>query len=72
MSGQKINDHGFWAGGKSKGSVFPAGVHHKAESSAEGSGHISDYPDTTEHVKRDQEHAKGKISSKAMKPGFRN
>lgn len=71
MSGRKINDHKSWMGGASKGSVFPEGVKHKMESSAEGSGHEADYPDTTEHVKRDQEHAKSKIGSKPMKPGFR-
>lgn len=72
MSGRKIDDHSFWAGGKSKGSVFPEGVHHKMESSATGAGKISDYPDTTEAIKRDQEHGVSKIHGKPMKPGFRN
>jgi hypothetical protein len=71
MSGRKIDDHSFFAGGKSKGSVFPEGVHHKMESSAEGSGHITDYPDTTEAIHKVQEASKGKVHSKPMKPGYR-
>ena len=46
--GQRIDDHSFWAGSKSKDSVFPKGVHTKDESSAEGAGSEMDYEDTTE------------------------
>ena len=40
MSGRHINDHSFWAGGHSKGSVFPEGEKTKNEHSAEGAGHL--------------------------------
>ena len=53
--GQRIDDHGFWAGAKGKDSVFPDGPHKtKEESSAEGTGHIGYYEDTTEAVKKVQ------------------
>lgn len=70
MSGRKINDFGGLPhtsdmSMRSKNSV-------KHYSSAEGSGHVgSDYPDTTEDVKRDQMAGNGKIKSHQIKPGFR-
>ena len=64
--GQKINDHGFWAGGKSKGSVFPEGVHTKDESSAEGAGGLSYYEDTTEAIKKVQTAGIKKIKGRPM------
>ena len=70
--GQRIDDHGFWAGGKSKGSVFPEGAKIKHESSAEGAGKLSKYEDTTEAIKGVQEMGKGKAKSHDMKPGYRN
>jgi len=72
MSGQRIDDHSFWAGGKSKGSVFPEGAKTKMESSATGAGHLEGYPDTTELVKRDQEHGVSKAEGRKLKPGYRN
>ena len=71
MSGRRIDDHSFWAGGPSKGSVFPEGAKVKEEKSAEGAGGIMDYPDTTEDIVRDQKAGEGKIRSKPMKPGYR-
>lgn len=70
--GQRIDDHKFWAGGKSKDSVFPKGVHTKDESSAEGAGSEMDYEDTTEKIKSMQEMNKKKIHGHAQKPGHRN
>lgn len=72
MSGQRIDDHSFWAGGKSKGSVFPEGVKHKMESSAEGAGHERDYEDTTEKIHKAQEMGTRKAEAHEMKPGYRN
>lgn len=73
MSGRKITDHAFWAGGKSKGSVFPEGVHHKAEQSAEGAGHVGDmYPDTTEKIRENQMKNDSKAKAHQIKPGYRN
>ena len=73
MSGRKIDDHSFWAGGKSDGSVFPMGAKHKHESSSEGAGHVgSEYSDTTEMVKRDQDMGDSKAKSHKTKSGYRN
>ena len=72
MSGRKINDHSFWAGGKSKGSVFPEGVRHKMESSAGGAGELGKYEDTTEAIRARQEMGQGKMKSHSMKPGYTN
>jgi hypothetical protein len=72
MSGQKIDDHSFWAGGKSKGSVFPEGVKTKNESTAEGAGGLSKYEDTTEAIKSVQEMGEKKVKSHPLKSGYRN
>lgn len=75
MSGGKaINDHSFWAGSGSKGSVFPDGPHKvKMESSAEGSGHLSTYEDTTEAIRGTQVAAHGKVKGHQGKlPEYRN
>lgn len=72
MAGRKIDDHSFWAGGKSKGSVFPEGAKVKHESSAEGTGALGHYEDTTETIKSQQEMGKKKVSGHPMKTGHRN
>lgn len=72
MAGQKINDHSFWAGKGSKGSVFPMGAKVKDESSAEGVGGLSKYEDTTEAIKSQQEMNKSKVHGHPQKPGHRN
>ncbi len=70
--GQKINDHGFWAGKGSNGSVFPMGAKVKGESSAEGAGAEMDYEDTSEAVKRQQTMGEKKAKAHPLKPSFRN
>ena len=73
MSGQRIDDHGFWAGGKSKGSPFPDGGHKlKDESSADGFGGLNHYEDTTEAIKNQQMMNKSKVHGHPQKPGHRN
>lgn len=72
MAGRKIDDHSFWAGGKSKGSVFPEGAKTKDESSAEGFGALSHYEDTTETIKSQQMMNKSKVHGHPQKPGHRN
>lgn len=72
MAGRLIKDHGFWAGGKSKGSVFPEGVKHKMESSAEGAGAVGKYEDTTEAIKGQQEAGIRKAKAHAPKSDYRN
>ncbi len=71
--GQRIDDHSFWAGSKSKDSVFPKGVHTKDESSAEGAGSLPKYEDTTERIKSAQVAGVGKIKGHQGKlPEYRN
>lgn len=73
MSGRRIDDHSFWAGGKGKNSVFPDGPHKtKDESSAEGAGSLAHYEDTTETIRAQQEMSKKKIHSHPHKAGTRN
>jgi hypothetical protein len=72
MSGRRIDDHSFWAGGKSKGSVFPEGVKLKEERSVEGAGYVgTEYPDTTDKIYRDQKGGVKKAESYPLKPGYR-
>lgn len=44
----------------------------KGFSSAEGSGKLGQYDDTTEDIKRDQSAGDSKIKGRPMKPGYRN
>lgn len=69
--GQRIDDHRFWAGGRSKGSVFPEGAKTKDESSAEGSGEVMRYEDTTEAIKHVQTESVKQAKRHPMKPGYR-
>ncbi len=70
--GQRIDDHSFWAGKGSNGSVFPMGAKVKKESSAEGAGSEMDYEDTTEKIKAQQVMGVGKVKAHPMKPLHRN
>lgn len=72
--GQRIDDHSFWAGSKGKSSVFPDGPHKtKDESSAEGSGSVMKYEDTTEAIRAAQVEGNKKVKAHPMKqPGYRN
>lgn len=70
--GKRIDDHSFWAGKKSKSSVFPMGVHTKEESSADSAGTENDYEDTTEAIRSQQEMGTGKAKSHPLKSGYRN
>jgi len=69
--GQRIDDHSFWAGGKSKGSVFPEGVKTKNEASAEHAGAEHEYEDTTEAIKRTQDAGAAKAKGRPLKSGYR-
>lgn len=69
---QRIDDHSSWVGAKGKDHVFPDGPHKtKTEHSAEGAGHIAEYDQTTEDIRRDQMAGDGKIKGRPMKPGYR-
>lgn len=71
--GQRIDDHSFWGGAGSKGSVFPDGPHKvKMESSAEGAGSLKVYEDTTEKIKAQQVEGVRQIKNRPLKPLYRN
>jgi hypothetical protein len=71
MSGRRINDFGGYPhtsdmSMKSKNKL-------KQYTSAEGAGHLgSQYPDTSEDIRKDQMMGDGKIKARPMKPGYRN
>lgn len=70
MAGRKITDHGGMPA--SSDAMMKSKTHVKHYSSAEGSGHVGmDYSDTTEAIKRDQEHGDSKVKSHKMKTGYR-
>lgn len=69
--GQRIDDHAFWAGGRSKGSVFPEGAKIKNESSEEGSGSLMRYEDTTEAIGHAQRESVKQAKNRPLKPGYR-
>ncbi len=70
--GQKINDHGSWAGSRSKDSPLPMNSKNKFYSSAEGAGALNEYEDTTEKIKSQQEQGIRKAESHKQKPSYRN
>lgn len=73
MGGQKINDHSSWVGTRGQNSIFPDGPHKtKAYSSAEGSGKVGKYEDTSEAIRSNQEKANAKLKGNPPKDGYRN
>lgn len=70
--GKRIDDHKFFAGGHSKGSVFPEGVHTKEEHSDGHEGHLSEYEDTTEKIREQQESGVRQVKKHSQKPLHRN
>lgn len=71
MGGQRIDDHKFWAGSRSKESPLPMQSKMKQESSAEGAGTLHDYEDTTSAIKAVQENSERHIRKHAQKAGYR-
>lgn len=68
--GMRIDNHAFFGG---KGSpTFPKGNAVKTYSSAEGSGSLTTYEDTSEKIHAAQEMAKKKVKSHMSKPEYRN
>lgn len=70
--GTRIDDHSFWAGKGSGGSVLPMGSKMKQERSAEGAGGMAVYEDTTEKIKAQQDEGIRKANSHKQKPSYRN
>lgn len=71
MSGRRIDDHKFWAGGPSKESPMPMHSKMKQEHSAVGE-HMGEYEDTTEKIHSQQAMAISKAKSHNRKPLHRN
>jgi hypothetical protein len=70
--GQRIDDHSFWAGKASKESPMPMESKMKQESSAEGSGSVMKYEDTTEEIRKGQVESDKQIKNRPLKPNYRN
>ena len=71
MAGQRIDDHSFWAGGRSKGSVFPEGAKTKEVSDVEGAGSVMRYEDTEEAIGKAQRDTSRGLEKQPLKPGYR-
>lgn len=68
--GMKITDKGGWPG--SSDELMKSSNRVKGYSSAEGSGELNDYWDTSEKIKDQQVMGEKKAKSHMMKPGYRN
>lgn len=72
MSGKRLDDHSFMFGKGGKTSPFPKGAHERTYESASGAGRVgTEYPDTTEAVKRDQDGAAAMTKRNGQKSGYR-
>lgn len=69
MASRKIDDMGGWPHTSDMSMKSKNRVEH--EMSAEGAGHMSDYPDTTEEIKRDQDAGISKLEGRKLRPGYR-
>jgi len=69
---RRIDDHSSWIGKGSNGTVYPAGAKMKSESDDGHDGHLSEYEDTTEAIKRQQEMGMKKAKAHSMKQPNRN
>lgn len=69
MAGRRIDDHKFFAGGMSKDSVLPKGVHVQHHSDDGVAGHLTKYEDTDAAIRSQQEMNKRKVKGHDMKPG---
>lgn len=71
MSGRRINDFGGYPHTSDMSMTSKNKL--KEFTSAEGSGHLgSQYPDTTEDIKKEQVASDAKVKAHPMKPGYRN
>lgn len=71
--GRMIDDHSFWAGGPTEGSVLPLGAKTKRIESAEGAGSLGRYEDTNEEIVKTQRESVKKIKSHQGRfPEYRN
>jgi hypothetical protein len=72
--GRRIDDHSFWAGSRSKHSVFPDGPHkEKMESSDGQAGEVMKYEDSSEAIRvHQEENAKKAKGHQGKLPQYRN
>ena len=68
----KINDHSFFAGSKSKDSVFPKGVHTKDLAKDADHQGMRKYEDKEPDIKAMQKAAEGKLSKFSKNEDVRN
>ena len=70
---RRIDDHGSWAGASnSGGNPLPMGSKMKTIEKQEGIGSITDYPDTEEKIREQQNDNKRQANKNPIKPGQRN
>jgi len=71
--GRRIDDHSFWAGKGSEGSVFPMGAKTRSISQGEGAGSLMKYEDTEERIKSYQDEGARKVKAhQGRLPEYRN
>lgn len=71
MRGRRIDDHEFWAGGRSKASVFPEGAKSKELSEVEGCGYLDNYEDSEEAIAKQQRESVSKAERHDQREGYR-
>ena len=69
--GRRIDDHKFFAGGMSKDSVLPKGVHVQNHADDGHDGHLSHYEDTDAAIRSQQEMNVKKAKGHDQKAGHR-
>lgn len=69
MAGRGITDMGGYP--HTSDMAMKSKTHLKEYHSAEGSGGMKDYPDTSEHIEKDQREGDKKVKSQPMKSGYR-
>lgn len=69
---RRIDDHSFWAGSRSKNSVFPEGAKCKQYTSVDGAGELREYQDTSEAIQKNQQLSVKKIDQHKQDPQYRN
>ena len=72
MSGRRIDDHKFWAGGRTKDSVFPKGVHSVDVEDVPGGGKVLVYEDTSHAIAEQQREGVKQIRKHPLKPHYKN
>ena len=69
MAGRHIHDMGGYP--HTSDMSMKSKTHLKHYESAEGAGGMKDYPDTSEHIERDQKSGEKHMKGRPMKSGYR-